>query len=39
MPKLKGGRGDLFVHIIVQVPSSLTLDQKRLIEELARLGL
>jgi len=39
MPSLKGGRGDLFVQVIIQVPKYLTPEQKRLIEELARLGL
>ncbi|MCD6320583.1 MAG: DnaJ domain-containing protein [Candidatus Desulfofervidaceae bacterium] len=40
MPRLKeGGRGDLYVRVIVQVPKYLTPEQRKLIEELARLGL
>ncbi len=40
MPRLRaGGRGDLFVRVIVQIPRYLTEEQRRLIEELAKLGL
>ena len=39
MPSLKGGRGDLFVQVIIQVPKYLTSEQRELIEKLARLGL
>jgi len=39
MPKLSGGRGDLYVKVLIQVPRYLTSEQKRLLEELARLGL
>ncbi len=35
MPRLQGGgRGDLFVHIDVRVPSKLTREQRRLFEQL-----
>lgn len=35
IPRLQGsGRGDLFVHIDVKVPSKLTREQKRLFEQL-----
>jgi molecular chaperone DnaJ len=35
VPRLQGsGRGDLFVHIDVKVPSKLTREQKRLFEQL-----
>ncbi|HEX6897358.1 MAG TPA: DnaJ C-terminal domain-containing protein, partial [Bryobacteraceae bacterium] len=35
MPKLQGsGRGDLFVHVDVRVPSKLTREQKKLFEQL-----
>jgi molecular chaperone DnaJ len=29
-----GGRGDIFVHIEVQVPSKLTREQRKLLEQL-----
>ncbi|MFA5166060.1 MAG: molecular chaperone DnaJ [Candidatus Paceibacterota bacterium] len=36
MPKLRGnGRGDLYVEIVVKVPTKLSKDQKRLLEEMA----
>ena len=34
-----GGRGDIFVKIAVDIPKSLTADQKKLIKELADNGL
>ena len=33
----RGGRGDLFLTIAVQTPRDLSKDQRRLVEELARL--
>jgi len=39
MPKLGGGRGDLYVRVLLQVPKYLTPDQRKLLEQLARLGL
>ncbi|MDD2206193.1 MAG: molecular chaperone DnaJ [Aminobacterium sp.] len=38
MPKLRGGRGrgDLFVHVTIEVPTRLTEKQKALIEGLAK---
>ncbi|MBW2120992.1 MAG: J domain-containing protein [Deltaproteobacteria bacterium] len=40
IPHMKGGgRGDLYVRVIVRVPKSLTSRQRNLIEELAREGL
>ena len=36
VPRLNGsGRGDLYVHVDVRVPSKLTKDQRKLIEQLA----
>jgi molecular chaperone DnaJ len=32
------GRGDHYVHVTVRIPSSLTEDQRRLLEQLATLG-
>ena len=35
MPSVNGGgRGDLYVHIEVKVPSKLTRDQRKLFEQL-----
>jgi len=35
VPRLNaGGRGDMFVHVVVQVPQKLTRDQRRLLEQL-----
>jgi len=40
MPRLKeGGKGDLYVRVIVQIPRYLTDEQRKLVEELAKLGL
>jgi molecular chaperone DnaJ len=36
MPDPRGGRGDLHVRLDVQVPTSLTADQRRLLQEFAR---
>ncbi len=37
MPRLRGsGKGDLFVKVIVDIPTKLTKDQKRLLVELAQ---
>jgi molecular chaperone DnaJ len=39
MPSLRGGRqGDQLVRIHVEVPTSLTAEQRRLLEEFARVG-
>ena len=35
----KGGRGDIFVKFLVDIPKKLTNEQKKLIEELAEKGL
>jgi molecular chaperone DnaJ len=35
VPKIQGsGRGDLYVHLDVRIPSKLTRDQRRLLEQL-----
>ena len=40
IPHMKGeGRGDLFVQILVNIPSKLTREQKKLIGQLAETGL
>ena len=40
MPRLKeGGKGDLYVRVIVQIPRYLTDEQRKLVEKLAKLGL
>ncbi len=39
LPGRQGGRDDMYVKIMVDVPKSLTGEQKRLIEELKREGL
>ena len=37
IPKLRGyGRGDLLIHIVVNIPKKLTKQQKKLIKELAK---
>ncbi|HEC95212.1 MAG TPA: hypothetical protein ENI45_04520 [Thermoplasmatales archaeon] len=36
MPRLRGGYGDLFVKIQVEVPKKLSRKARKLIEELAR---
>lgn len=38
LPKLDGGKGDQYVEIIIDVPKSLTKDQKEAILSLKRLG-
>ncbi|MEW5909563.1 MAG: DnaJ C-terminal domain-containing protein [Thermodesulfobacteriota bacterium] len=40
LPHMKGtGKGDLYVHILIQMPKKLTAQQKKLIEELSKTGL
>jgi len=40
LPHMKGGgRGDLYVHILVHMPKKLDARQKKLVEELAKTGL
>jgi len=40
IPHLKGGgRGDAFLKVLVRVPKELTLEQRRVLEELAKVGL
>lgn len=40
LPRMKdGGKGDLFVHLMVQMPRTLTAEQKDLIEKIAATGL
>jgi len=40
LPHMKGGgRGDLYVNILVHIPKTLTARQKKLVEELAEAGL
>jgi molecular chaperone DnaJ len=36
MPDHRGGRGDLHVRLDVQVPTSLTAEQRRILEEFGR---
>jgi molecular chaperone DnaJ len=36
MPDHRGGRGDLHVRLDIQVPTSLTAEQRRILEEFAR---
>jgi molecular chaperone DnaJ len=39
MPDLHGGApGDQFVKVMIQVPTRLTVDQRRLLEEYARVS-
>ncbi|HLF17969.1 MAG TPA: molecular chaperone DnaJ [Candidatus Omnitrophota bacterium] len=38
MPNLHGGVGDQYVNVIIQVPSRLSAEQKRLLEEYARVS-
>jgi DnaJ-class molecular chaperone len=35
MPRARGGNGDLIVHVNVIVPTKLSRDQRKLLEELA----
>jgi len=40
LPHMKGsGKGDLYVHILVNIPKTLDARQKKLVEELAKTGL
>jgi molecular chaperone DnaJ len=39
MPQVNGGRrGDLYVHLRVVVPSKLSGEQRKLVEQIAELG-
>ncbi|MDG6933712.1 MAG: molecular chaperone DnaJ [Nitrososphaerota archaeon] len=40
LPKMNGwGRGDLFIHVKVKIPTNLTRDQRELFKELEKTGL
>jgi molecular chaperone DnaJ len=39
MPDLRGGsQGDLYVRVMIQVPSRLSVEQRKLLEEYARIS-
>jgi chaperone protein DnaJ len=38
MPKLKGGKGDLFAKVVLSVPKKVSEEEKRLLREIVNLG-